>query len=431
MSIGNNKSFKTVEDIRDIIKNNESDIAFVIGNGANLYCREVYKEQNLDSWDELLSKLWSEDNDKEILDLKDIKSGISYTELFDIIELNKWEKYITEEKRNFLDSFKKINLRVSPLLSSIEQQAHQMQLLSSKGNTTSNINVLTQNVSLDIFNDPRLNYVEKQIADLCRNKLSSYGVDTENLSDEECNFKYLYQLNLDSYLKKTLTCDIKFNIAKQMKKWGSNEIIKRLVSSIKKLDSPILTTNFDDIFSKSIGAEFHVMQRPSANSKFTDWYPWNCYYGDDLYSPTSGFGIWHINGMVKYPRSILLGLCDYMRGLDRARGMIQGLSVFNCDDFSGKNEICWRGCDTWLHCVFNKSLFIFGLTLDENEVFLRWLLIQRKKYFSAYGKPHKGWYIAGPKDTISNGKRLFLESFGFEIIHIKDYKIIYEDIWSH
>ena len=68
--------------------------------------------------------------------------------------------------------------------------------------------------------------------------------------------------------------------------------------------------------------------------------------------------------------------------VERARKMIQS-NGFN-ELFDGKNQYNWIGGNTWLHVIFNKDLFIFGLSLEENEVFLRWLLIQRAKYSQMY-----------------------------------------------
>jgi hypothetical protein len=100
--------------------------------------------------------------------------------------------------------------------------------------------------------------------------------------------------------------------------------------------------------------------------------------------------------------------------------------------FSGKNINNWKGSKTWLHIVFNKSLFIFGLELEENETFLRWLLIQRIKYFNRFqGKMHQGWYICKrDKNESKLGKKFFLERVGFKIIEVDDYKDIYENLWN-
>ena len=80
------------------------------------------------------------------------------------------------------------------------------------------------------------------------------------------------------------------------------------------------------------------------------------------------------------------------------------------------------GLGAILGCI-NKDLFIFGLALEENEVFLRWLLIQRAKYSQMYDKRLKGWYI---DNNISPGKKFFLEQLGFEVIEIRDFNNLYQ-----
>ena len=61
--------------------------------------------------------------------------------------------------------------------------------------------------------------------------------------------------------------------------------------------------------------------------------------------------------------------------------------------FSGKSPDNWLGKNTWVHIIFNSPLLIFGLALEENEVFLRWLLIERARYFKKFpDRRKKAWY---------------------------------------
>ena len=85
--------------IKDIIQKNRDNIAFVIGNGIH------YQYQDCDiSWRELLESLWSEYIGKQI----NIPKGISYTEFYDIIELNSYYNSNT----NLHNSLKNKELRV-------------------------------------------------------------------------------------------------------------------------------------------------------------------------------------------------------------------------------------------------------------------------------------------------------------------------------
>ena len=123
-----------------------------------------------------------------------------------------------------------------------------------------------------------------------------------------------------------------------------------------------------------------------------------------------------------------------MRLTETAWRKIHGDSFFETDVFAGKNLNNWNGYKTWLHIIFNKSLFIMGLKLEENETFLRWLLIQRSKYYALFkDRNHNGWYVypkEEEKDKDFFGKKVFLEKVGISMIPVENYKTIYEDIWE-
>lgn len=302
-------------DIKDIILGNRYNIAFIIGNGIHYQ----YKDCSV-SWKQLLKDLWKE----YVGNKQNIPVGVSFTEFYDILELNRfWGEY---------------------------------------------------------------GIIPRDSAQLIQQKSSVKKSVIDRFPPKE-----VYKL-------------------------------QGCIEGIKRLNAPILTTNFDTYISDSIYASRYIL-KPSQNQyKFTDFYPWNVYYSDsEIHNPSEEFAVWHINGMTEYQRSIKLGLSDYMGCVERARRMIQGDNLE--EYFKGKNQSYWEGFNTWLHIMFNKSLFIFGLGLEENEVFLRWLLIQRTKYCKLYNKSHKGWYV---DKNIKKGKRFFLEQLGFKVIDISDYNILYQ-----
>lgn len=183
---------------------------------------------------------------------------------------------------------------------------------------------------------------------------------------------------------------------------------------------PILTTNFEHTLAEAGSCS---LQR-TTSSGFTDYYPWETYFGNEtLDDPAEGFGIWHINGMQHYHRSIRLGLSHYMGSVERARGWLHKGNERRL--FSGKNERFWAGAASWLHVVFNCPLLIFGLTLDENEVFFRWLLIERARYFKKFPSREKpAWYIyTGRPNKL--GKTFFLKGVGVMPLQVEDYSDIY------
>lgn len=207
--------------------------------------------------------------------------------------------------------------------------------------------------------------------------------------------------------------------------WRPDEYHKWLQEKISSdWDVPLLTTNFD----MNLNEGLTLNKLESENLKFTDYYPWNVYFSrTELNSPTEGFGVWHINGMLKYKRSIRLGLSEYMSLSSRVRTFLH--KEDGLDDFDLKNQNRWKGYPTWLHIIFNKSLCIFGLALDENETFLRWLLIERAKYFKRYPeRKKKGWFVCKAGEC-SEGKRLYLDYIGFELVQLDSYDDIYRGIF--
>ena len=129
-----------------------------------------------------------------------------------------------------------------------------------------------------------------------------------------------------------------------MVSWRYYEHHERIVEWARNSDRPILTTNFDKVLSDA----GQCTLRRTKKGGFTDFYPWESYYGTrDIGNPAEGFGIWHVNGMQHYHRSIRLGLTHYMGSVERARGWIHKGNERRL--FSGKNAHDWEGAASWLH----------------------------------------------------------------------------------
>jgi hypothetical protein len=210
--------------------------------------------------------------------------------------------------------------------------------------------------------------------------------------------------------------------------WKAYPHHRRIVAWAKRNNCPILTTNFDTTLSDACGATLrHVSIR-----QFTDYYPWESYYGeDDVVRPSECFGIWHINGLAHYHRSVRLGLTHYMGSVQRARGWIHRGG--NSRLFSSASTInSWRGSGTWLDAVFRNDLLIIGLALDEVEVFIRWLLIERARFFQKFPQlRRRAWYME-TKDITATGKAAFLQGVGVELVHEAQYSDIYgSPAWGH
>lgn len=398
------------DQLRRIISENYDNIAFIVGNGIHRYYNN-----NAMSWKNLLKELWKQYVDESLSNFP--SEGISNIEFYDLVELNYMRSFTTTnypyKLRTYNQSVDSSKIDISKLKSAEIITAQAVKLNSNPNNIQFN----TKNLK---------SYIDtlKNFSDNLRRNINP---ECQDLSDADIVIRLSHIISNES-IRRIYMNSIKKQIAEKMYEWENNNVAT-LVQYIRDINAPIMTTNYDKILEKSFSCKKFIKKKENSNEdinkrNFSDYYPWNIYYSD---GEKTDFGIWHINGILDYPRSIKLGLCDYMGCVEKARKMIQGRSVFEIEAFEGKNTNYWSGYNTWLHYIFNKDLFIFGLGLNEDEVFLRWLLIQRAKYSTIAQRPVKGWYV---DRKINYGKKIFLEALGFEVVEIEDYKVLYEDIWK-
>jgi hypothetical protein len=217
--------------------------------------------------------------------------------------------------------------------------------------------------------------------------------------------------------------DLQTSFCAPMGAWAPQAHHRAIMGWARRHAVPVLTTNFDEVLSKAAEATFLA---PS-DSKFTDYYPWACRFAHELFEdPCQGFGIWHVNGMARYKRSVRLGLSHYMGSVQRARHWLHRSG--DAQLFRAKDRAHWAGARTWMHLVFNKPLLILGLALEENEVFLRWLLIERAKYFKKFpDRRQPAWYVSRHNglDEREAGKLFFLRALGVAPVRVDVYDQIY------
>ena len=257
---------------------------------------------------------------------------------------------------------------------------------------------------------------------LAANIMPSWTELLKSLADNPINFHIDGLSNTEVYDLVELNSKNPFEVKEKVKHelgiGNENiEIHRRLMNFAQNHDAPVLTTNFDNAFEVSINTrQYHIESKG-----FTRFYPWKTYYGhSQLRLPTSGFGIWKIHGDIRYKDSIRLGLTDYMGSVERARKLIH-----SGDEslFRGKRRENWQGHKTWLHIWFNLPIVIMGLGFGIDEVFLRWLLIERKRYLNIYNDPMEVYYIS--KNTPIPSVKNLMENLGVEIKLISDYSEIY------
>ena len=400
------------EELQHIITDKKDTIAFIIGNGIHNYLHCKYKGiYPCKTWKEVLEYLWRHFTKKPLpLFVNCIfENDISNTEFFNLLEIE-YLSYIDAdiEKKSYLQNLMEFNhgktyhLKTHNELKYIDNKLVQQMVNEKRHSEIANIKE-----SLDVF----IQSISKE-----------FGFKNDSLKDKLDTIACISCVMGDKKMYNFLLEPIKKEIAKSFRAYKYLPEITNIVNKIKNIDAPILTTNYDTVLSESIGIERDDIK--SFGSKIKD--EWFSYYGNYIDNPTSGFGIWHIHGIHTNHKSISIGNTDYMKNVYFSNLLLPNSDI-NLVDLTYDN---WNGFNSWLNIFFNKDLFVFGLGLNNDETFLRWLFIKRKEYSILSRKNLKSWYITKSSENISCAKRYFLESVGFEIVYIQDWDVLYEKIWE-
>lgn len=202
-------------------------------------------------------------------------------------------------------------------------------------------------------------------------------------------------------------------------------------------DIPVLTTNMDRLLSNGL-EEKKISLTGDLYFKANKYYYWNyCYSNQTTPASNEGklelvqkFAVWHIHGSADYPDSIKIGLDDYINCTTQAKKMLSSPGKDKIALFATNNEN-WVGRNTWLDIFFRRNLIILGLSLNSDEVFLRWLFIQRAKYLKMKypdkdNRP-KAWYVhTDPSLNDKSPKGILFKACGIELIHENKYCDIYK-----
>lgn len=212
-----------------------------------------------------------------------------------------------------------------------------------------------------------------------------------------------------------------------------SEVHKKLFEFCTENNIIILTTNFDHAFEK--GNNLVKGQERSFKNRFSNYYPWQRYYHHAQNNAEyKGTKIYHINGDMMYKNSIKLSILDYANNISYFNKNFNPNKSSNFKKYTQEEEI------TWINYLFEKEIVIAGLDLGEAEIFIRYLLIERRRYQIKRNQKlnHTGYYLYCRKDfeVEEKGKivfdenkfnryHLFFNSVGIKIKEYKDYQDIY------
>lgn len=373
------------ENLKKRILKKSGDCAILLGNGINNFAEIGC------SWMTLLQQLY--EHFLPDTPFKGVPKGITYTEFFDALEISILEQTKVFEPKNFkpLD-FNLDSTRANEVFKEIQKFS------------------LKESFKID--------------APKVTETLETFKKESLKFNEDGGTSLLLALSTLGDKFKNAVNSDLIRYICQTMSKWDFSEIHSRFANFAQTYNIPILTTNYDNLLAKSINAHYFNF----GNNKVDEALPITSCYTTQSSPDINKFAIWHPNGMLRYPKSILIGLSHYMRNLEAIRNKIIPSNKFKAELFE---KIIFEPKtinNTWINHIFFKELFIVGLSLDTDEVLLRWLLIERAKLFSLYPIMHKdGWYIVTKRDyhRLTLGKKFFLKSIGFNIITMDDYQAMY------
>jgi len=264
------------------------------------------------------------------------------------------------------------------------------------------------------------NYTSSSWAKLLGRLSSANGLKLSTLEMKEMSNTEFFDI-LDLAKSKDDRSNLQRQFCDLMSSWRPSDQHSRIVSWAQNHCLPIVTVNFDENLSRSVGAEYFVGER------FTDWYPWSSYFSDrKIVDPKNSFAIWHAHGMMRYSRSIRLGLTHYMGAVQRARSWVyHGRESLRT--LASREDGQWQGNKTWLDVLFFSPLMIFGFGFNKDESFLRWLFLERARLHKINPSwKVKTWFVDTPR-TSSLHRKAFFEGLGMKYVAVADYNDIYEN----
>ena len=229
--------------------------------------------------------------------------------------------------------------------------------------------------------------------------------------------------------------NLQARIAKLLKEMKPGPPHRAVVNWALEFRVPLLTANYDHCFQDVLAGNVRKF-RFVGSEPLDRFYPWDRHYAPTkIKDPIPAFAIWHIHGDRAIRSSIRAGLDQYMGIAQRLRG--PKLQIGEILDVAVKKPGHAPAFHKapWLRAFFGNRLWIQGLGLRSAEVTIRWLLIERLRYWRRFRADHdreSGWYIHGPTDKIGpldQQRRSFLEGVGLKVIEIAESNETYLELF--
>jgi hypothetical protein len=198
-----------------------------------------------------------------------------------------------------------------------------------------------------------------------------------------------------------------------------------IIASLQKWGCPTLTTNYDNFLDigKRRQAKHPKLQKNNTH------YPLFRYYAEKpIHDASNEFAIWHIHGTMDTPNQLIISYDNYLGYVKAVSSVLNDYYIHFKD--KNKDPKDWSYANSWIYPFLTKPLFIVGLKLDVDEIFLRWLLIRRKYLLGLFQTTISNSYYVYAEESMSHKKRFFLEQVGIKPLKFKSYEEMYETVFS-
>ena len=219
-----------------------------------------------------------------------------------------------------------------------------------------------------------------------------------------------------------------------------------LLDYAKANNLQILTTNYDFAIEEKLGfcsanPRTHRTIEDNRNNTYSlfDFFAKNvparrkCVFEgngeiNDAYVIGEHCAVWHVHGHVNRPKTILIGIEDYIDLIIYIRSKIlRGKG----NRFAEPWEDGSLATNTWLRPFFTRPLIIAGLTLGSCELPLRWLLLRRARARLDGKCIPQAYYLDSEGETEKTKfRRELFRRMGIEYVSFGNRKNLYEnDSW--
>lgn len=209
-----------------------------------------------------------------------------------------------------------------------------------------------------------------------------------------------------------------FKIKSEVKQHMDDLVPPKIYDELINLEfDNYITTNYDNIFEKAY-------QNNSINNIEISHKSTEIIYSIRRYKQLNNCKLWHIHGEINQPKSIMLGMDQYIGSVSKIDDYIKGNYKFSngSTKYSIEDKLLQNNFDeiSWVELFFNSDIHILGFGLDYSEIDLWWILNKRARLGKTQKLKNKIFFYT-KKLTFQECDKLSIEEKAESKQNIKEY----------